>query len=117
MKQGKQRIKSDSEDKNYTAHHNYWRREAFVFQSGILNDMPEFIKVTRCYLVEELEQTIWIWMEHIKGEYASTVDQFSFIAQHLGLFNGAYITGEKPLPQYDWLCKAWLKSWTTASRI
>ncbi|MGM1047779.1 MAG: phosphotransferase [Bacillota bacterium] len=110
-------IKPDSVEKNYAEHHNYWRREALVFNSGILNELPDFIKVARCFLVEELpDETIWIWMEHIEGEYAGTVEQFSFIARQLGRFNGAYITGDKALPRYDWLCKSWLKSWTTASR-
>lgn len=110
-------IKPDSEEKNSATHHNYWRREAHVFKSGILNDLPNNIKITRCFGVEEqTDATTWIWMEHIKGEYADTLDEFSFIAEQLGQFNGAYLTGDKILPRYDWLCEAWLTSWTTASR-
>ncbi|MGG3279195.1 phosphotransferase [Paenibacillus solani] len=110
-------IKPDSEEKNSATHHNYWRREAHVFESGILNDLPNDIKVTRCFGVEELtDATTWIWMEHIKGKYADTLEQFSFIAEQIGRFNGVYLTGDKILPCYDWLCEAWLTSWTTASR-
>ncbi|KOP68104.1 hypothetical protein AMS62_24795 [Bacillus sp. FJAT-18019] len=110
-------IKPDSEEKNSATHHNYWRREAHVFESGILNDLPNDIKVTRCFGVEELtDATTWIWMEHIRGKYAETLDEFSFIAEQIGRFNGAFLTGDKILPRYDWLCEAWLTSWTTASR-
>lgn len=110
-------ITPDSEEKNAAQHHNYWRREALVFESGILNELPDSVKTTRCFLVEELpDETIWIWMEHIKGEYASTMNEFSFIARQLGRFNGPYLTGDKLLPRHDWICNAWLKSWTTASR-
>lgn len=111
-------IKPDSDEKNSAEHHNYWRREADVFQSGILDELPDDIKVTRSYLVEELaDSTIWIWMEHIQGVYADTLEPFSFIAEQIGRFHGAYLTGNKTLPHDDWLCRAWLKSWTTASRI
>lgn len=111
-------IKRDSIEKNLAEHHNYWRREALVFESGILKELPDSVKATRCFLVEEIpDETIWIWLEHIEGDYADTVGQFSFIALQLGRFNGSYLTGDKVLPRYDWLCNAWLKSWTTASRI
>ncbi|WP_068775034.1 phosphotransferase [Paenibacillus sp. FJAT-26967] len=111
-------IKPDSAEKNFAEHHNYWRREAHVFNSGILNELPDSIKVARCFWVEELpDETIWIWMEHIQGEHADTVEHFSFIAGQLGRFNAAYLTGINTLPKYDWLCSAWLKSWTTASRL
>lgn len=111
-------IKPDSDEKNLARHHNYWRREAFVFESGVLQKLPDSIRVARCYSVEESSDgTIWLWMEHMDGEYAVTMGQFSFIARQLGLFNGAYVTGVKALPRYDWLCKCWLQSWTTASRM
>lgn len=110
-------IKPDSEEKNSATHHNYWRREAHVFKSGILNELPNDIKVTRCFGVEELtDATTWIWMEHIRGKNPGTLQEFSFIAEQIGRFNGAYLTGYKILPDYNWLCKAWLTSWTTASR-
>ncbi|GAE06408.1 hypothetical protein JCM10914_2565 [Paenibacillus sp. JCM 10914] len=112
-------IKPESDEKNVTQHHNYWRREALIFASDILEELPnciKVIKVPRCYLVEEqCDDTIWIWMEQIEGTYATNMDQFFFIARQLGQWNGAYMTGYTALPQYDWLCQAWLKSWTTAS--
>ncbi|WP_162848552.1 phosphotransferase [Paenibacillus nanensis] len=111
-------IKPDSGEKNLARHHNYWRREALVLESGILQELPDSIQAAACYLVEESpDGTLWLWMEYMDGEYAATMEQFSFIARQLGLFNGAYVTGEKALPAYDWICKGWLRSWTTASRL
>lgn len=110
-------IKSDSAEKDNFKHHNYWRREALVFESGVLREFPDSICATECYLVEEQQDgTIWLWMEYVKGEYANTIEQFSYIARQLGRFNGAYLKGIKMVPDHEWICRAWLKSWTTASR-
>lgn len=111
-------IKPDTAEKDHIEHHNYWRREAFVFESGVLGELPDSIDAPKCYLVEEQQDgTIWLWMEYVKGEYAHTVEQFSYIARQLGRFNGAYLMGTKTIPDYEWVCRAWLKSWTTASRM
>lgn len=111
-------IKPDTAEKDNMKHHNYWRREALVFESGVLRDLPDSIYVAKSYLVEEQQDgTIWIWMECIKGEYAKTVEQFSYIARQLGRFNGAYLKGIKMMPEHEWICRAWLKSWSIACRM
>jgi len=111
-------IKPDTAEKDNFEHHNYWRREALVFQSGTLRELPDSICAAESYLVEEQQDgTIWLWMEYVEGEYASTVEQFSYIARQLGRFNAAYLTGKAVLPDHEWICKAWLQSWTTASRM
>jgi len=111
-------IKPDTAEKDNVAHHNYWRREAFVFESGILRGFPDSVRAAEHYLVEEQpDGTVWLWMEFVEGEYAHTVEQFAYIARQLGRFNGAYLTGLHPLPNQEWICRAWLKSWTTASRM
>ncbi|MCM3633603.1 phosphotransferase [Paenibacillus camelliae] len=110
-------IKPDTEEKDCLEHHNYWRREALVLQSGVLQELPHSINHAKCYLVEEQQDgTIWLWMEYVEGEFACTVEQFSYIARQLGRFNGAYLQGVNTLPEHEWICRAWLKSWTTASR-
>lgn len=110
-------IKPDSEEKEEPQHHNYWRREALVFASKILGDLPGSIQSPKCYLVEEqVDGTVWLWMERIEGEYAHTKEQFDFIAERLGRFNGAYLIGNK-IPDENWICRNWLKSWTTSSRM
>jgi len=111
-------IKPDTAEKDRLEHHNYWRREALVFESGVLNELPDSISAAKSFLVEEQQDgTVWIWMEYIEGEYAHTIEQLSYIARRLGRFNGAYLTGIKTVPNHEWICRAWLKSWTTASRM
>lgn len=62
-------IKSDSVEKEDPAHHNYWRREALVFESKILDELPSSIQAPKCYLVEEqVDGTVWLWMERIEGD-------------------------------------------------
>jgi hypothetical protein len=111
-------IKPDTAEKDNAEHHNYWRREALVFESGILKEFPDSVYAAEHYWVEEQQDgTVWLWMEYVEGEYANTVEQFAYIARQLGRFNGAYLTGLRPLPDQEWICRAWLKSWTTASRM
>lgn len=111
-------IKPDTPEKDNVEHHNYWRREALVLESGVLRGIPDSIYSAESYLVEEQQDgTIWIWMEYVKGVYPKTVEQFSYIARQLGRFNGAYLKGIKMMPEYEWICRAWLKSWSTASRM
>ncbi|GAA0384850.1 phosphotransferase [Paenibacillus motobuensis] len=110
-------IKPDTEEKDNFVHHNYWRREALVFESGVLKELPNSICNTKSYLVEEQQDgTIWLWMEYVEGDYPYTIEQFSYIARQLGRFNGAYLEGAKKLPEHEWICREWLKSWTTACR-
>lgn len=110
-------IKPDSAEKEEPLHHNYWRREAFIFESKLLDDLPDSIQAAKSYLIEEQQDgTIWLWMERIKGQYADSQEQFDFIARQLGRFNGAYLMG-KEIPKQEWICRSWLKSWTTASRM
>lgn len=110
-------IKPDSSEKEEPLHHNYWRREALVFESKLLDDLPDSIQTAKSYLVEEQQDgTIWLWMERVEGHHAHSQEQFDFIARQLGRFNGTYLTG-KTIPNQEWICRGWLKSWTTASRM
>ncbi|WP_157213470.1 phosphotransferase [Paenibacillus senegalensis] len=111
-------IKPDTAEKDNPEHHNFWRREALVFESGLLKELPESICAAESFLVEEQQDgEIWIWMEFVKGEYANTVEQFAYIARQIGRFNGSYLKTKQMLPNQEWICRAWLKSWTTASRM
>jgi hypothetical protein len=110
-------IQRASGEKDDPQHHNYWRREALVLESGILKNLPESVLAPECYLVEvQKDGTIWLWMERMEGDAPASLGQFEEIAFQLGRFNGAYLTG-KELPDAKWICQNWLKSWTTASLI
>lgn len=111
-------IKPEQVEKNNPQHHNYWKREALVNQSGVLTDLPDVIYAPQCYMVEEKENgSVWIWMEEIKenNKQLWSEKEFAFIARQLGIFNGAYIT-EKTIPDYTWICRKWLKSWVNGCK-
>lgn len=110
-------IKPDSEEKDDIQHHNYWCREALLFESKLFDHLSGYIKAPKTYLVEEQNDgTIWLWMEQVNGYFANSKEQFDFIAHRLGMFNAEYLT-VKAIPNESWICKNWLKSWTTSSRM
>jgi hypothetical protein len=46
---------------------NYWKREALVFQSGILDDWKGDLVPVRCYdVVEQPDDSVWLWLEHVR---------------------------------------------------
>jgi hypothetical protein len=98
---------------NSPSHYNYWKREVLAYQSGMLDTLPGFVRAPRCFSVTERQDgTIWLWLEEIAD---STVGEWSLIqysdaARLLGSFNGAYLSGT-PIPDYEWLCRSWLRSW------
>lgn len=111
-------IKPEQEEKNNPQHHNYWRREALVNQTGVLTELPEVIYAPQCYKVEEKENSsVWIWMEEIKEDNKRlwSENEFAFAARQLGIFNGTYIT-EKIIIDYSWICRKWLKSWVNGCK-
>ncbi|MBS4201682.1 phosphotransferase [Bacillus sp. FJAT-49732] len=107
-------IHPENDEKNVPQHHNYWKREALVFQSNFLVDCPQNIRAPRCFAVEEKEDnSIWLYLEEMRGNHEPhwTEENLCFIAKELGKFQGAYAAGNKKLPDVPWICKAWLSSW------
>ena len=94
------------------AHWNYWRREAEVYRSDMLHDLPHDFGVPRCYAVrEETPATLWLWMEDIHGLPATQwpLQRYQLAAQHLGQFQGQY--AHRKLPIFPWLSRQWLRAW------
>ncbi|MBS4196640.1 aminoglycoside phosphotransferase family protein [Lederbergia citri] len=107
-------IHPESDEKDVPQHHNYWKREALVFQANFLVECPQNIRTPRCYAVEEKEdKSIWLYLEDIPGNHEPywTEENLCFIAKELGEFQGVYAVGNKKLPDASWICKAWLLSW------
>ncbi|MCM3129447.1 phosphotransferase [Paenibacillus provencensis] len=110
-------IQQASSEKDNPQHHNYWRREALIYEAELLSSLPDEIYAPKGYFVEEQKDgTIWIWMEYLEGTPPSSQAQFEYVARLLGRFNAAYLAGSRELPDQSWLCRSWLGSWTTASR-
>lgn len=105
--------KADSK-RNQIDHYYYWKREALVYRSGILEQLPPFIKAPKCYAVDEnADGTVWIWLEDLdieplRGDW--NFKQMNTIAYLLGKFNGSYIE-HTDLKNHLFLCRSWQRSW------
>ncbi|WP_152523832.1 hypothetical protein [Paenibacillus alvei] len=106
-------LKPDS-FRNQSNHYYYWKREALVYQSGILNQLPTGIRAPKCYAVEEKSHgDIWIWLEDIDIVIVQcewSFNQMVKVSHLLGKFNGSYLSGTS-LPTDSFLCHTWLRSW------
>ena len=92
------------------AHPSYWKREALLYGSGLLDALPTGFAAPRCYAVVEHVGGIWLWLEEIVDRYGSRwpVAAYGAAARHLGRFNGAYLAG-RPLPDQPWLSRDYLR--------
>jgi hypothetical protein len=91
----------------------YWKREALVYQSGLLASLPGGLAAPQCFSVEERpDGSVCLWLEDIRESVPGpwSPAQYEAAAHHLGVFNGAYRTG-RPLPVFSWLTTGWLRAW------
>ncbi len=96
---------------------NYWKREALVFQSGILDAWKGDLVPVRCYAVaEQPDDSVWLWLEHVREPPGTTwtLERHILAARHFGQFNGAYC-GDGPIPDHPWLCKRFMRQWIRTS--
>ncbi|MFF2885938.1 phosphotransferase [Paenibacillus sp. NPDC057967] len=95
-------------------HYFYWKREALVYQSGMLSQLPEGIRAPQCYGVEEqADGDVRLWLEDVPIETFQKDWSLAHMCKTfclLGKFNGAYLTGAS-LPADGFLCRAWMRSW------
>lgn len=85
----------------------YWKREALVYQSDLLDDLPGGLRGPGCYsIMERSDESVWLWLEDVKECYGPRwpLEQYARTAQSLGQMNGAYLAG-RPLPSYPWLVR------------
>ena len=97
---------------------NYWKREALVFQSGILGGWQGDLVPVRCYrVVEQPDDSVWLWLEHVQEPPGRTwpLARHILAARHFGQFNGAFC-GARSLSNYPWLCRRFLRKWVRTSK-
>jgi hypothetical protein len=85
----------------------YWKREALVYQSDLLDDLPGGLRGPRCYAVtEQTDESVWLFLEDVKDLYGPRwpLEQYARVAGILGLMNGAYLAG-RALPSSPWLVR------------
>jgi hypothetical protein len=94
----------------------YWRREACVYESGLLADLAGGLSAPRCLGVAPLpDDTVALWLEDIDDHHHDgwPRDLYHRAARHLGQFNGAYLAG-RPLPAAPWLAAGPLRAWVNS---
>ncbi len=91
-------------------HQFYWRREAHLYASGLLDGLPAGLAAPRCYGVDEGADGVRLWLEDIAEPSGTrwSLARYGEAARHLGRFNGAYLTG-RSLPEEPWLCRDLLR--------
>lgn len=92
---------------------SYWRREADVYQSGLMKSLPAGLKAPHCFdITEPADGVVWLWLEDIAEDQSVSwgVGDYARVAALFGQFNGYYLN-EAPLPADPWLSQHFLQSW------
>ncbi|MCE7985378.1 MAG: hypothetical protein DYG89_29745 [Caldilinea sp. CFX5] len=92
---------------------DYWQREALVYQSGVLADLPADLVAPRCFAITaQPGEELWLWLEDmsVTADDEWPLERYGLAARHFGQFNGAYLVG-RPLPLGDWWCGADIRHW------
>ena len=96
-------------------HWNYWKRELYVYQSGLLEMLPEGLAAPRCYGVEELPgNNALMWLEDIRDSLSGAwpLERYALAARHLGRLNGMF-TSDHSIPAIPWLSLGRNRQWVT----
>src|SRR5262249_1289639 len=74
-----------------SGHALYWKREALVYQSGLLDCLPKGLTAPRCLgAVEQADGSIWLWLEEATDADGPRwpLAQFGRAAHAIGSLNG-----------------------------
>lgn len=90
----------------------YWPREPLLYAAGIPQALTGDLRAPRCFGVAQPEPDLqWIWLEDLQDSHDRTwpFERYVLAARHLGMFNGAYLTGT-PRPTAPWLVSTGLRT-------
>ena len=91
----------------------YWRREPFVYESGVLDLLPAGLAAPACLRLDAPEAgMVWLWLEaiDIAGDTLWPLARYGLAARHLGRFNGTY-AADAARPSFPWLGRDYLCGW------
>jgi hypothetical protein len=94
-------------------HWNYWKRELFLYQSELLETLPEGMAAPQCYAtVEQPGNIAWLWLEDVSDAYEGvwTLERYTLTARHLGRLNGGYLS-KNQWTAFPWLGKHLTRQW------
>jgi hypothetical protein len=97
-------------------HWNYWRREAYVYESGLAQAWQRYgIRAPRLLArVERLDGDVALWLEDVPGEPATAWPLARHVehARRLGAAQGAVRTGDHP-----WLTRRFLRHYIGSKTV
>jgi hypothetical protein len=92
---------------------NYWKREALVYSSGILDGLKDDLVPVKCYEVNEHDDgSFWLWLEDLQqiSSKVDNADALLYSAHHIGQFGGISLTqNDRSYPA--WLCNDFIAQW------
>src|SRR5687768_13127499 len=94
-------------------HPYFWRREAMIYQSGLLADLPPGLAVPRLYATNhQPDGSLCIWLEDLSIDNSSwSIDRLALAARQMGRFSAIYLV-EEPLPQQTFLSRGAIQAMT-----
>jgi len=99
---------------------NYWRREALVFESGLLDEWSGPIRPVRTLGVEHVDDShAWIWLEAVEGARPRTPwTRLEFVeaAYHLGGLAARWAPEHLSRADHPWLAERWSRGWLRSIR-
>lgn len=93
--------------------YNYWRREAYLLESGFLEQAPTVFVIPQTYaVVPKPNNIVCLWMEYYDAHDDGlwTLERYARIAELLGQFGGFFLQQRK-LRDYEWWNGDFLKKW------
>lgn len=98
-------------------HRTYWKREAVVYSSGLLDYLPAGLRAPECYGVgEESESIIRLWLEDLgegAGGHRWSIADYQHAARLIGRLNGSPIPALFDPPPAWWLrdvARQWIEA-------
>lgn len=95
------------------SHWNYWKRELLIYQSGLLQKLPDGLTAPHCYEAAELPGNIaLLWLEDIHDSYPDgwPLECYTLTARHLGRLNGMHLS---ELPAVSFLSRNRTRQWAS----
>ena len=106
------KVPSPAQSHRDPLHREPFQRELLLYQSGILDSLPEGIAAPRLLgVVEHPDDEPWMWIEDVAGAEALKwpLERFRLAGYHFGLLQGGFLAGA-PLPDPPWMdTTGWLR--------
>ena len=99
---------------SYPHQFNYWRREAYLLETGLLEQIPVSLIIPKSYgIVPKADNIVWLWLEYFDSQDDGfwDLERYAHIANLSGQLAGYFLQQEK-LPDYEWLNRDFFRQWS-----